>query len=96
MKDVARLVAAVILVCQLPPVPKTAPARDFGRKHQKINGGDGDDNDDNDDNDYNMIMMIILMMIIIIHHHHHHNDCHEDSSCQRFQQNYLYPLKKAI
>ena len=56
MKDVVRLVAAVILVCQLPPVPKTAPARDFGRKHQRINGGDGDDNDDND---YNIIMIII-------------------------------------
>ena len=38
MKDVVRLVA-VILVCQLPPDPKTEtePARDFGRKHQRIN-----------------------------------------------------------
>ena len=72
MKDVVRLVV-VILVCQLPPVPKTAPARDFGRKHQRINGGDDDDNDaDNDaDDDYD-------------HHHYNHNDLSEDNSSQRF------------
>ena len=74
MKDVVRLVA-VILVCQLPPVPKTAPARDFGRKHPRINGGDGDDNDDDHHHAH-------------AHHHHHpHHDCYEDSSSQRFQQN---------
>ena len=70
MKDVVRLVA-VILVCQLPPVPKTAPARDFGRKHQRINGGDDDDNAADhhaDDED----------------HHYNQNDCSEDSSGQRF------------
>ena len=63
-----RLVA-VILVCQLPPVPKTAPARDFGRKHQRINGGDDDDNDADDDYD---------------HHHYNHNDLSEDNPSQRF------------
>ena len=72
MKDVVRLVA-VILVCQLPPVPKTAPARDFGRKHQRINGGDDDDNDDDHhaDDDYD-------------HHHYNQNDCSEDNSGQIF------------
>ena len=54
MKDVVRLVA-VILVCQLPPVPKTAPARDFGRKHQRIN-----------DDDEMMMMIMIIMMIMMI------------------------------
>ena len=71
MKDVVRLVA-VILVCQLPPVPKTAPARDFGRKHQRINGGEDDDNDadhhaDNNDND-------------------DHNDCSEKTPVRDFSR----------
>lgn len=73
MKDVVRLVV-VILVCQLPPVPKTAPARDFGRKHQRINGGDDDQNEADhqadDENDG---------------HHHDHHARFFDSS-QRFQQ----------
>ena len=74
MKDVVRLVA-VILVCQLPPDPKTEtePARDFGRKHQRINGGDDDDNDaDNDaDDDYD-------------HQHYNHTDLSEENSGQIF------------
>ena len=57
MKDVVRLVA-VILVCQLPPVPKTAPARDFGRKHQRING--------DDDHDIMMLIIMLIMNMIII------------------------------
>ena len=74
MKDVVRLVA-VILVCQLPPVPKTAPARDFGRKHQRINGDDDHDNDADHhaiaDDGYD-------------HHHYNHNDLSEDNPSQRF------------
>ena len=74
MKDVVRLVA-VILVCQLPPVPKTAPARDFGRKHQRINDeDDGDDHDDDhDDRDHDD------------DYHDHHYDRSQDSSVQTLQ-----------
>ena len=73
MKDVVRLVA-VILVCQLPPVPKTAPARDFGRKHQRINDDDDDDVEDDDHHYHHQ------------HHHHHDHDRSQESPVHILQR----------